>query len=142
MGLHEGAKGLHRTTPRSIEGGGAHRHPHGVIPDPTAPADRRVNPQAAGSNPVTPVSRRTFNRGDGVVLRAPRTRRGMNGRFLNEPHALRDTGQACAVDKGEYDRRMKLVTGAMMIVRLILTPFVLLVVVGIALGRGLLNRIR
>ena len=70
------------------------------------------------------------------------TRRGMNGRFLNEPHALRDTGQACAVDKGEYDRRMKLVTGAMMIARVILTPFVLLVVVGIALGRGLLNRIR
>ncbi len=66
----------------------------------------------------------------------------MNGRFLNEPHALRDTVQACAVDKGEYDRRMKLATGAMMIARVILTPFVLLVVVGIALGRGLLNRIR
>lgn len=66
----------------------------------------------------------------------------MNGRFLNEPHALRDTVQACAVDKGEYDCRMKLVTGAMMIARVILTPFVLLVVVGIALGRGLLNRIR
>ncbi len=66
----------------------------------------------------------------------------MNGRFLNEPHALRDTVQACAVDKGEYDFCMKLVTGAMMIARVILTPFVLLVVVGIALGRGLLNRIR
>lgn len=42
MGLHEGAKGLHRTTPRSIEGGGAHRHPHGVIPDPTPPHPRIV----------------------------------------------------------------------------------------------------
>lgn len=66
----------------------------------------------------------------------------MNGRFLNEPHPLRDTGQACAVDKGEYDRRMKLATGVMIILRVILTPFVLLVVVGIALGRGLLNRVR
>lgn len=84
MDLHEGAKGLHGTAPRSIEGGGAHRRPHGVIPAPTpphrtAPADRRVNPRAAGSNPVTPVSRRTFNRGNGVVLRAPRTRRATPG---------------------------------------------------------------
>ena len=37
MDLHEGAKGLHGTAPRSIEGGGAHRRPHGVIPAPTAP---------------------------------------------------------------------------------------------------------
>ena len=44
--------------------------------------------------------------------------------------------------RGEYDRRMKLATGVMMILRVILTPFVLLVVVGIALGRGLLNRVR
>ncbi len=143
MGLHKVAKGLHRTA--ALDRGRRCATPPSwddPRPHPTAPADRRLNPRAAGSNPVTPVSRRTFNRGDGVVLRAPRTRRGMNGRFLNEPHALRDTGQACAVDKGEYDRRMKLVTGAMMIVRVIFTPFVLLVVVGIALGRGLLNRIR
>ncbi len=62
------------------------------------------------------------------------------GRY--EPHALRDIGQACAIDEWEYDCHMKLVTGATMIVRMIFAPFVLLVVVGIALGRGLLNRIR
>lgn len=59
-----------------------------------------------------------------------------------EPHALRDIGQACAIDEWEYDCHMKLVNGAMMIVRMIFAPFVLIVVVGIALGRGLLNRIR
>ncbi len=147
MGLHEGAKGLHRTTPRSIEGGGAQRRPHGMIPDPTPPHPRIV---VSILGPRVRIPSLPFHEEPSIAAMAlccghpepAGTRRGMNGRFLNEPHALRDTGQACAVDKGEYDLRMKLVTGAMMIVRVILTPFVLLVVVGIALGRGLLNRIR
>ena len=152
MDLHEGAKGLHGTAPRSIEGGGAHRRPHGVIPAPTPPRRTAPHPRIVVSilGPRVRIPSLPFHEEPSIAAMAlccghPKpagTRRGMNGRFLNEPHALRDTVQACAVDKGEYDFCMKLVTGAMMIARVILTPFVLLVVVGIALGRGLLNRIR